>query len=88
MWVRPHFVKDTVANALNSRMCAEDRTAPLAATVRNNKIRPRKRLRSYPEVAKYLLKKYATDAAIAEYDATILRYMQPASMTPNSSPTI
>lgn len=28
MWVLPHFVKDTIANALNCCMCAEDRVAP------------------------------------------------------------
>lgn len=81
MWVLPHFVKETIANALNSRMCAEDRTAPLVATVRHDKIRHQKLLRSYPEVVNYLLKKFATGAEIAEYDATILRYMHPASMT-------
>lgn len=29
----------------------------------------------------YLLKKYATDATLAEYEASIRRYMQPTSMT-------
>lgn len=37
-------------------------------------------LRSYPEVVKYLLRKYTADQAIVEYDAAILRYTQPANM--------
>lgn len=33
-------------------------------------------------MVKYLLKECDSDQAIAEHDASILRYMQPASMTP------
>lgn len=80
MWVLSHYLKDTLANALNSRMCAEDRSASLPASERNEP-RSRKLLRSYPEVVNYLFKKISTDQAIAENDAAILRYMQPSGMT-------
>lgn len=79
-WVLPQFVKDTVASALSSHTGAEDLTAPLTAIMRYNKVRPSIMLHSYPQAAKNLLKKYATDAATAEYSAAILHYMQPASM--------
>lgn len=38
MWVLPHFVEETSANALNSRICATGRTVPLTATIRQNKV--------------------------------------------------
>lgn len=82
MWVLLQFVKENIANALNSRVCTEGRTASLTATVRYNGVRPRRLLRWYPEVVSNLLKKYPTGVAIAEYDATVLRYMQSVSMTP------
>lgn len=57
IWGLPHFVKESIANASNSRMCAEDRTAPFSATVRHDEIRLRKLLRSYSKMVKYLVKK-------------------------------
>lgn len=80
--VLPHFDKRTIANALNVRMCTDNRTVAVTATVGYNKIRPRKLLQSYAEVVDYLLKQYASEAAIVLYDATKLRYMHPASTTP------
>lgn len=65
-----------MAKVLNSPVHAEDQTAPMTATVRHNIVRPHKLMRSCPEVVSYLLEKYATDAAIAKYDATVLRYRQ------------
>lgn len=62
-------------------MCAEDRFAPLAALLRNNQHQSRKLLRSYLEAVNYLLRKYASDKANAEFDGAILRYMQTANMT-------
>lgn len=62
-------------------MCAIDRHAPLAASARSEQQRSHKLLHSYPEAVDYHLKNYANDQAIAEYDASVLRYMQPASMT-------
>lgn len=37
---------------------------------------------SHLKAVNCFLVRYATDAAIAKYDVTILRYMQPASTTP------
>lgn len=65
-------------------MYTEDQTAPQTATKRYNKARPLKLLHSYLENVSYQSKKYATDAAFAEYDATILRCMQSASITTNN----
>lgn len=72
LWVLSLFIKETIVNALISRMCAEERAAALTATARYNEVRPQKLLPSYPEVVSYLQKKYETDAAIAKYDATVL----------------
>lgn len=80
MQVLSHFVKKTIANVLYSRICAEERTTLLTATIQYNEGQPRKMLRLYPEVVKYQLKTYATDAGIAEYNASLLRYTQPALM--------
>lgn len=65
MWVLPHDGKKTLSNVHNRRTCAEDRSASLAASMRNKETRPRKLLRSYPELVTYLLEKFATDQAIA-----------------------
>lgn len=88
MWTLPQFVKEIIANSLNTRMCAENQRASLTAIVRYNETRRRKLLRSYSKAVNYMLKKYATDAVITKYDATTLRYMQPASMTFNNLNTI
>lgn len=71
MWVLRHFVKETLANVLNSHMCAEERSVLIAASVQNKEVRPLKLLQSYPEFVNYLWKKFATEHAIAENNATI-----------------
>lgn len=58
---------------------------PLVASV--NIVGPttqKKLLRSYPEAANYLPKKFANDQAIAKMDFAVLRYTQTASMTPHA----
>lgn len=82
MSLLPNHVHETLTNALSSPMCVEDRAAPIIVSLRNNDKRLRKLLRSYPGVVIYLLKKYATNQEIAEYDAASLHYMQPTHMTP------
>lgn len=54
----------------------------LPTSVRNQKQRSRKLLRSLPEVVNYLLKTFATSQAIAEYGASTLSYMPPSIMIP------
>lgn len=80
MWVLPHYVSETLANALYSQMCATDKLFYIAALVRNFHNGPRKHLRSYLDVINYLLHKFATDQAIAKFDDTTVLYMQPANM--------
>lgn len=82
MWMLSQYVNETLANALNSRMSAADKSSLFAASVGNADARPRKLLRSNAEVVKYLLKKFATHQAIAEFDVAIMLYMQKATMTP------
>lgn len=77
----PREIHETLTNALNGLMCAEDGTAPIIASVHNNRTRSRKLFRPYPEVVNYYLKKNATDQAIAKREAAVLRYMQPSIMT-------
>lgn len=62
-------------------MFVEHRSALLSVLVQN-KPRSRKLLRAYSEVVKYVQKKFATDYAIANYDAAILRFIQQTSVTP------
>lgn len=65
MWLLPDYVNETVANELNNLICATDKHSFIAASVRNVDIQSRKLLRSYPIVVSYLLKKLATDRALA-----------------------
>lgn len=83
MWVLPYWIHATLAKDLNSRLCAEVRTASIIASVRNNDTREREFLRSYPEVVNYLLKQYAAGQAMAGYDTAILFYVQPSNMNPH-----
>lgn len=61
-------------------MCAKDSYTSFTVVVRNGDTVLRNRLRSYPEVVKYLLKNFTTDQAIAKLDAVILRHKQPLNM--------
>lgn len=81
MWVLSHHVKCSLANALDSCMCVETRADPLAASVQNKQQKAPIILRWYPELVNHLLVKYATDQAIAKFDAAFLQYMQLVSMT-------
>lgn len=62
-------------NALNSRMCVEDRLWPFSVYVRNEESSFCKLLQSYPKVANNPLEKFATDETIAENDTATLRYV-------------
>lgn len=53
IWVLPHCVEETLANALNSCMCTEDRLSAFATSVRNEDTRSSRLLRSYAEVVIY-----------------------------------
>lgn len=81
MSVISHYEMETKANTLNSCMCTQNWIARLATSLRNEQLRSLKFLRSCPEMINYLLQKYATDQALAEYDATILRYVALTNMT-------
>lgn len=82
MWGLLQHVNEALANAFTSRMCEENRIAPVVALAPNNDTSSREVLRSYLEVVKYLLKKYAKNQTTAVYDAAILRYMLRANMIP------
>lgn len=74
MWLLPHFIHGTHANTLNSRTYAKNSLPPFNASVRDRKPQSQKFLQTYLEVVSYLLKNYATDHAVAEYIASIVRY--------------
>lgn len=61
MWLLHYYVQKTPANTLNSRICAQDRLASLAASVRNEQPRSSKLVRSYSKGINCLLKKLATN---------------------------
>lgn len=54
--VLPHYVQGSLANKLISCMCAENWLVTLPASVRNKQHKPRKLLRSNPEVVNHLFK--------------------------------
>lgn len=81
MWVSPQFVHETLANASNRRMYAENGLVQYAASVRSQDQRFEKLLRSYPELVNYLSKTSVTDQAVAEYDAWFIPYIQPLRIT-------
>lgn len=83
MWVLSFFVKNAFATSLNGRMSAAIHIASVAASVKT--VEPttlKKLLHSFPEVANYLLKKFANSQAIPKMDYVILRYTQLANLTP------
>lgn len=82
MWALPYFVHKRLANALMSCMYVEDSLARFPASICNEEQQSQKLLRPYLEIVRYYLKTFATDWAVAEYDTSILRYMQPLSVTP------
>lgn len=68
VWILPNYVKGTLANALSSRICAEDRLSIIDASVRDLKLRSPKLLSSDSELDNYLLKKYGTAKVVAKND--------------------
>lgn len=67
-------------------MCAKNWFASSVTPVQKEQHLSHKNLRSYPEVVTFPLKICPADEAVTEYDATILRYMQPAYMTSQRYP--
>lgn len=81
MWVLPFFTKNAFATTLNRRMYAATHIAPVVASVIIVKrTTQNKLLRFNQEVASYLLKKFASDQAIANINSTIFRYTQLTKM--------
>lgn len=83
MLVLPHYVHDALAIKLNSPMLSVNRTALIVGSVRSDDWESPRLFRSYREMINYLSKTmYATDHAIAEFDAANLPYIQPANNNP------
>lgn len=82
MFELPHYVNETYANALNNVLFATDRSCAIAITVRNIDNQSRKLSETYPEGKNYLLEKFATYHAIAEFDNAMLQYMQFSDLAP------
>lgn len=82
VWILLHFVDETVASALHSRMYAKKRFAPFASSVCNPKQSPQTLLQLYLALGDYLLKTIFAHQAVADYDTSILRYMHPSIITP------
>lgn len=75
------YVHETLAIALDSHMYAEDRPAPIIASVHNIDTESSKRLGSHTEVVNYFLKKYVSDQARATYDTAVLRNIPAGNMS-------
>lgn len=87
MWVLPHYLNETLANAFNSHMCTDDKSTPITASFRSNGVISRELLRSFTEEVIYLFKKFTKNYAISEFDLATLCYMQPSNMTTMTSRT-
>lgn len=61
-------------------MYAEEWPVLLAAPARNQQQQACKILRLFPEVVNHFLREHTTDQAIAKYDVSVLRLMQPANI--------
>lgn len=82
--VLPDYVKETFANALNSRMCAKDRSTSRAVSVHRKRTSSGTPLRACPKFYNCSMKKVSTDRVIVEYEAIQLRYMKPFRMIPRT----
>lgn len=82
IWVLLHYVKETLAIALNRYICSKDCSLSFAASAPDGNTRSRKLLRNYKEVLNYLFQKLVTDQAFVENDEAILRYIQSSNLTP------
>lgn len=82
MWIFQYYVHENFEKALNSHMYAESWLAPLTASVQIEWHRSGRTLRPCPETVKYPLRKYVSDQAVPEHDASILQYVRQASITP------
>lgn len=71
MWTYLRYVNETIANKLNSPICAIIRSSPIASPVHHVDNRSRKLLQSYPKVMKNSLKKCATDQELLKIYAAI-----------------
>lgn len=83
MWVSTHFCNNTLAIAFNIRMSDTDNPFPITDAVCNVIRQSRKLLQSYKELVNFLLVQFTADQAIAEFDVTIIRYIQLVNMEPD-----
>lgn len=81
MWVRLSYINARMDNVLNSRMCSEDKSTLITASIRANDAKSRKRFQSYLETDNNIIKKLTTKQAIAELDMAIVHCVQPSIMT-------
>lgn len=65
------------------RICATAKASPTAASIRHVDNRTCKRLQSCSKVVDFILRKYPSDRASAEFDAAWLQYKLTAKMTPH-----
>lgn len=83
MWVMPHFVSERVVASTNWQMIRNDGTAVAATIITPNRLASQvPRLRFYAEIVNHLQKRYVHAQTIADADAMIPRYTQPANIKP------
>lgn len=71
-----------LANALNSRTCAEDLLFLFAQFVHHNEARSRKQLYTYLEIMYYVLPGLATVQTISKNNTTLLNYVPLSDINP------
>lgn len=78
--VLPHFILETLAKALCSRMYRESSLPTYATSLPVQQQRSQKVSWSYLEVVNHFFNTFAKIQAVTKYDALVLRYMQPSSV--------
>lgn len=87
MRVSHHIGKVTLANVLNSLMCAGRCFSPFAASAHEKTLNSRNLLRYYPEIMNCILKFPATDQSFVNNDASIFGWVRPPNMPPRQYAT-
>lgn len=79
--VIPNYVKESLANSRNSRMCAKGLPPSFASFGCSEEPWSCKLLRAYSRVVSSLLKSYASNQAISKKDAAMLCYVHEPNLT-------
>lgn len=81
-WYHTKSENPLATHALNCYMCSADKFSLITFIANDNRNRSHKRLRIYQTAASYLLKMFAADQAVAEFNTGTPCYTQKDNLTP------